>query len=82
MNERYFWALLFGSHPQHEIIKGEAFTVVRMVIRANGIGERTFLCVVIDTLTKQGNYLMSFEHCVHFCSEVVERRSMDWNLRS
>jgi hypothetical protein len=41
VNERYFWALSFGSHPQHEIIKGEALTVVRMVIRANGIGQRT-----------------------------------------
>jgi microsomal triglyceride transfer protein large subunit len=38
MNERYFWALSFGSHPQHEIIKGEALTVVLMVIRANGTG--------------------------------------------
>ena len=32
MNERYFWALSFGSHPQHEVIKGEALTVVLMVI--------------------------------------------------
>ena len=46
MNERYFWALSFGSHPQHEIIKGEAVTVVRTVIRANGIGERTCLSVL------------------------------------
>ena len=32
MNERYFWALSFGSHPQHEVIKGEALTVVLKVI--------------------------------------------------
>ena len=38
LNERYFWALSFGSHPQHEVIKGEALTVVLMVIRTNGIG--------------------------------------------
>jgi len=38
LNERYFWSLSFGSHPQHEVVKGEALTVVCMVIRANGIG--------------------------------------------
>ena len=32
MNERYFWALSFGSHPQQEVIKGEALTVVLMVM--------------------------------------------------
>ena len=32
LNERYFWALSFGSHPQHEVIKGEALTVVLMVV--------------------------------------------------
>jgi len=46
MHERYFWAPSFSSHPQHEIIKGEAFTVVSLVIRANGIGERTCLSVL------------------------------------
>ena len=32
LNERYFWALSFGSHPQQEVIKGEVPTVVLMVI--------------------------------------------------
>jgi microsomal triglyceride transfer protein large subunit len=32
INERYFWALSFGSHPQLEVIKGESLAVVLMVI--------------------------------------------------
>jgi hypothetical protein len=28
VNERYFWALSFGSHPQQQVIKGEALAVV------------------------------------------------------
>ena len=32
LNERYFWALSFGSQPQHEVIKGEALTVLLTVI--------------------------------------------------
>jgi hypothetical protein len=32
VNERYFWALSFGSHPQQQVIKGETLAVVLTVI--------------------------------------------------
>ena len=38
VNERYFWAQLFGSCPQHKVVNSEALTVVNMVIRTNEIG--------------------------------------------
>lgn len=38
VNERYFWALSLGSHPQQQVIKGEALDVVLLVMRTNEIG--------------------------------------------
>jgi hypothetical protein len=42
VNERYFWALSLGSHPQQEVIKGEALCTSFLEIQINEIGEGTY----------------------------------------
>jgi hypothetical protein len=37
VNERYFWALSLGSHPQQQVIKGEAPHTKFVMVQINEV---------------------------------------------